>query len=107
MMMAMDVYDDDDNTASCKAAARREAEAGPSIHNNKTMRGENEWKLAMTTPGTVMPPSTTTTTMTTMSMMVTADDATFDNDNINVDDGNGATGVSNDGDGSIGRSGRR
>ena len=81
MTMVTDVYDDKDNTASCEAAVRREAEAGPSIRNNQTMR-----KLAMTTPGTVMmPPSMTTSTTSTMA---TADDATFDNDN-NVDDGDG------------------
>jgi hypothetical protein len=34
MTMVMDVYDDKHNTASCEAAAHREAEAGPSIHNN-------------------------------------------------------------------------
>ena len=96
MTMATDVYDDKDNTASCEAAAHREAEAGPSIHNNQTMRGENGRKLATTMPGTVtMPPfSTTSTTLT----MATADDAALDNDN-NVDDSNGATGVGNDGDG--------
>jgi hypothetical protein len=41
MKMATDVYDDKENTASCEAAARREAEAGLSIRNNQTMRGEN------------------------------------------------------------------
>ena len=61
MTMVMDIYDDDDNTASCEAAARQEVEAGPSVHNNQTMRSENGRKLATTTPGTVtMPPSTTT-----------------------------------------------
>ena len=90
MTMATDIYDNDDNTASCGAAARREAEAGPSIRNNQTMRGENGRKLAMTTPGTVTPPSTTTTTTTT-STMATADDAALDNED-NVDDGNGAMG---------------
>ncbi len=89
MTMATDVYNDDDNTASCEAAARREAEAGPSIRNNQTMRGENGWKLAMMTPGTVrMWPSTRTSTT---LMMATADDAALDNED-NVDDGNGAMG---------------
>ena len=87
MTMATDVYDDKDNTASCEAAAHREAEAGPSIHNNQTMRGENGRKLATTTPGTVtMPPSTA---MLTTSTMATADDAAFDSDVDNVDNGNG------------------
>ncbi len=96
MTMVMDVYDNDDNTASCEAAARQEAEAGPSLCNNQKLRGENGRKLAIMTPGTVTPPSTMTTTMTT-STMVTADDAAFDDDDNNVDD---ATGVSDEGDGS-------
>ena len=101
MTMALDVYDDDDNTASCEAAARREAEEGPSIRNNQKMRGENGRTLAMTTPGTVTPPSMTmTTTTTTTSTMATADDAAFDDGDNNVDDGNDVTGVSDDGDGS-------
>ena len=96
MTLATDVYDDDDNTASCEAVARREAEAGPYTCNNKTMRGENGRKLATTMPGTVtIPPSTTTLTTSTMA---TATDAAFDDDD-NVDDGNGATGVGDDGDG--------
>jgi hypothetical protein len=96
MFMATDVYDDKDNTASCEAAVHQEAEAGPSIRNNQTMRGENGRKLATTMPGTVtMPPSTTTSTT---SMMATVDDATLDDDN-NVDDSDGATGIGDDGDG--------
>ena len=96
MTMATDVYDDKDNTASCEAAARREAEVGPSIRNNQTMRGENGRKLAMATPGTVtMPPLMTTLTMSTMA---TAENAALD-DNDNVDDSDGATGVGDDGDG--------
>ena len=78
MTMATDVYDNKDNTASCEATSCREAEAGPSIRNNQTMRGENGRKLATTTPSTVtMQPSTTTSTTSTMAM---ADDAAFDND---------------------------
>ena len=97
MSMATDVYDDKDNTASCEATACREVEAGPSIRNNQTMRGENGQKLASTMPGTVtMPPSRTTSTT---SMMATADNAAFDNDD-NVDDGSGATGVGDNGNGS-------
>ena len=93
MTVATDVYDDDDNTASCEVVAHREAEAGPSICNNQTMRGENGRKLVTTTLGTVtMLPSTMTT-------MATADYAGFDDDNDNVDDGDGATGVGDDGDG--------
>ncbi len=98
MTMATDVYVDDDNTASCEAAARQEAEAGPSIRNNQTMRGKNGRKLVTATSCTVtMPPLTTTTT--TMSTMSMADDAAFDDDDDNVDDGDGATGVGYDGDG--------
>ena len=90
MTMVTVIYDDKDNTASCKAAARREAEAGPYIRNNQTMRGENGLKLATTTSGTVMmPPSTTTLRMPTMA---TTDDAAFGNDD-NVGDGGGATGA--------------
>jgi hypothetical protein len=92
--MATDVYDDKDNTDSCEAAAHREAEVGPSIHNDQTMRGENGRKLATTTPGTVtMPPLMTTSTALTMAM---ADDAAFNDDN-NVDD-DGATGAAVDDD---------
>ncbi len=79
MTMAPDVYDNNNKTGSCEAAVHQEAEAGPSIRNNQTMRGENGWKLAIMMPGTVtMPPSTTTT-------MATADYAGFDYDNDNVD----------------------
>ena len=96
MTMATDVYNDKDNTASCKVAARQEAEAGPCVRNNQTMRGENRRKLATMTPGTVMMLPSTTTSKT--STMATAENAAFDNDN-NVDDGNDATGVGDDGDG--------
>jgi hypothetical protein len=96
MTLVTDVYDNKDNTASCEAAARREAEAGPSIHNNQTMRGEKGRKLVTTTPGMVaMPPSMT---MSTTLTMATADDAAFDDDD-NVKDGDGATGVGDGGDG--------
>ncbi len=94
MTILMDVYDEDDNTASCEAAAHQEAETGPSIRNNQTMRGENGQKLATTMPGTVtMPPLATTT-------MVTADNDGFG-------DGDGATGVgdNSNGSGATGRSG--
>ncbi len=64
MTMAMDVYNDDDNTASCKAAARREAEAGPSMHNKQTMRGKNGQKRY-------------------------GDNAAFDDDDNNVNNGDG------------------
>ena len=104
MAMATDVYDDVDNTASCEAAGRREAEAGPSIRNNQTMKGENGRKLAMTTLGTVTLPSTTMMTTTTLTMAM-ADNAAFDDKDNNVDDGNGTTGVSDDGNGSSRRSG--
>jgi hypothetical protein len=96
MTMATDVYDDKENTASCEAVAHQEAEAGPSICNNQTMRGENGRKLATTTPGTVtMPPLMMTSTTSTMA---TADDTTLDDDD-NVDNSDGATGIGDDGDG--------
>ena len=96
MMMVMNVYDDKDNTASCEAAARREAEAGPSIRNNQTMRGENGRKLATTTPGTVtMPPSTTMSpspsSPTPVAPLPSSTSVDDDNNDGGYNDGNGAT----------------
>ena len=89
--MATDVYDNYDNTASCEVVASQEAEAGPSIHNNQTMRGENGRKLGTTMPGTV------TMSPLTMTTMATTDYAGFDDDNNNVDDGDSAAGIGDDG----------